>query len=337
MTKTKGIFNMRISNRFYVLMSLAAIMSVLLFACKKDEVSNPYETIQIDVVDNDNPDADDLPEGSFAWLHAKVFRPTCANSGCHDGTFEPEFRSINSAYNSLVNHPNISNTPDNAYSVRVMPGHSDQSFIYKRMTSFVPNTSGVMPPSYSTGEDWEANEDFYIEKVRQWIDDGARDIYGQPAPSSDADAPPLVYGLVVFPHNNTTTPYTRETDPQYGIGAIEVPSDLVDVWIYPYDDQASPDQFESISLLASPSATDFVNSLSSTFSLNTAIYANLFEGESAAPFVYKATLDLSSVEVGSYYYLRNYLDDGAQNTLTEIPNNASSPFWFLVFSLKIVS
>ena len=35
--------------------------------------------------------------------------PTCANSGCHDGTFEPDFRTVGSSWNTLVNHPVIAN------------------------------------------------------------------------------------------------------------------------------------------------------------------------------------------------------------------------------------
>lgn len=320
----------------YFLILLFVILFLCFGSCKKTEVTNPYTNV-VAPVENDNPDIDDLPEGSFAWLHAKIFRPTCANSGCHDGTFEPEFRGMGSTYSSLVNHPTISNTPDYAYHYRVRPGIADSSFLIKRMTSFVPNTSGVMPPAYSVGDDWNNNETYYIDKIKEWINDGARDIYGQQAPAANADAPPLVYGLVVFPHNNTTTPYSREAEPQYGIGAIEVPSELVDVWIYPYDDNAFPDQFESIQLLASTSSLNFTNSISSTFNLSGPVYADLFDSGSPVPFVYKATLDLSAATPGAFYYMRNYLDDGVQPTLTEIPNSASNPFWFLVFSLKVIS
>lgn len=305
-------------------------------SCKQDKLSNPYETTGTSVV-NDNPNLDNLPEGSFAWLHEKVFKPTCANSGCHDGTFEPEFRSINSAYNSLVNHPVVSNTPDGDYSVRVKPYDPDSSFLLTRLTELVDNTQGIMPLSTEPDSDWPEHEAYYIEKIREWIEDGAKDIYGNNAPSATADSPPTVYGLVVFPHNNTSDPYEREADPLYGIGAIEVPSDLVDVWIYPYDDHAWPSSFESITLLASQNSMDFAGALQAPFSVNPSVYATLFDSGSPVPFVYKATLDLSNASPGQYYYLRNYLDDGVQPFLTEIPNNSSSPFWFLVFSLKVVS
>jgi hypothetical protein len=139
-----------------------------------------------------------MPEGSFAWLHAKVFRPTCANSGCHDGTFEPEFRSVGSAYNSIVNHPCISNTPDYAYRHRVVPGNADSSFMLLRMVEDVVNTSGIMPAAIDPDSDWEENQDYYIEKIRQWINSGAKDMYGNPAPAAEANMPPLCMGLLFF-------------------------------------------------------------------------------------------------------------------------------------------
>lgn len=43
-------------------------------------------------------------------LHAGLFKPTCANSGCHDGNFEPDFRTVESSYYSLVQQPVIKRT-----------------------------------------------------------------------------------------------------------------------------------------------------------------------------------------------------------------------------------
>ena len=46
-----------------------------------------------------------LPEGNFAWLHQQAFAPTCANSGCHDGTFEPDFRTVGASWNTRSTTP----------------------------------------------------------------------------------------------------------------------------------------------------------------------------------------------------------------------------------------
>ena len=76
--------------------SLIAALVIFMYSCKKESSNNPYDALA--VVENTNPDLSSIPSTNFAYLHDKVFAPTCANSGCHDGTFEPEFRSITSSY-----------------------------------------------------------------------------------------------------------------------------------------------------------------------------------------------------------------------------------------------
>ncbi len=317
------------------ILPMIVVISFALFSCKKKELTNPYAGLT-HVVYNDNPSVDELPEGSFAWLHAKIFRPTCANSGCHDGTFEPEFRGIGSAYSSLVNHPTIANTPGNTFQYRVKPGDANASFLHERLTTFVPFSSGMMPLVTDPGSDWPANRDSYISKITDWINSGAKDIYGNAAPDLSSNLPPMIYGLAVFPQGNTTNPYPRQTNSPYGIGAIEVPAQMVDVWIFAYDDNAYPNLFNGITLQASTSVLDFTNALQSNFVVSGPINAIPFGDGDPAPFYYKATLNLSSAAPGGYYYLRNFMDDGQQSSLTVMPNNSSNPFWFLIFSLKIV-
>jgi hypothetical protein len=329
------MISMRSKKQIFYIPILLLILLVMaeLQSCKKTEPVNPYNNI-VQPTPTYNPTVDDLPEGSFAWLHGKIFKPTCANSGCHDGTFEPEFRSIGSAYNSLVNHPVISNNQDTSFVYRVVPYNSAESWLHERLTVDVPNTSGRMPLEFGDS-DWPDNDDYYIQKITEWINTGAKDMYGNPAPAVNANTPPLVYGLVVYPHNNTTTPYTREEDSPYGIGGFEVPNGLVDVWILPYDDNAGVNLFESISLKASQSATDYSSFIPGTFSLQTPIAGYDFN-DNPQMLYYKCTLDLSTANAGETWYLRSYLDDGIQTSLTEVPNNSSQPFWYLLFSLKII-
>jgi hypothetical protein len=94
---------------------------VLLTACAKEN-ENPFADLQHN---SPNPSVESIPQDNFAWLHQRIFRPTCAASGCHDGTFEPEFRTISSAYNSLVLHPVIANDPSNSFEYRVVPGDAN--------------------------------------------------------------------------------------------------------------------------------------------------------------------------------------------------------------------
>jgi hypothetical protein len=310
----------------FILVSAMAVVS-----CKPNEPENPYNNI-VTPVNNDNPSVNNLPEGSFAWLHAKVFRPTCANSGCHDGTFEPEFRSIASSYNTLVNQPVITNDANSTFIHRVVPGNAASSLLHERLTNFIPNTSGKMPLVFDVA--WSEDSTLYIQKITDWINQGAKDMYGNPAPSAEANTAPIVYALAIFPQGNTTTPYSRETDSPNGIGAILVPNGMVDVWIAAYDDNAGVNEFASIDLKVSPGATLFSSVAQSPFILSAPIEGLDFSS-SPTTFYYKATINLSALATGSSYYLRTYLNDGVQTTSSEVPNDSSSPFWYLYFSIKV--
>jgi hypothetical protein len=311
---------------------LILIAFALIASCKPNEPENPYTGL-VQTVNNDNPNLAAIPNTNFAWLHEKIFRPTCANSGCHDGTFEPEFRSVAGAYNTLVNHQVIANNATNTFTYRVVPGDTSLSLLHERLTTFIPNTSGIMPLE-TNGTDWLENKTLYLSKIESWILSGAKDMYGNPPPSAEMTTPPIIYGLAIFPHDNTTNPYPRDPDSPFGIGAIEVPNALVDVWIFPYQEQVYPIGFESIGLTASLSATNFVPVLASNFTPQTPITALDF-GDSPSQFYYKATLDLSSASSGQTYYLRSQIDDGLQSTITEIPSSNSEAFWYLFFSILI--
>lgn len=312
--------------------SFIALLALASVTCKPDDPENPYLNATT-AVQNDNPNIEEIPSTNFAWLHEKVFLPTCANSGCHDGTFEPEFRSVAGSYQTLVNHPVITNNATNSFVYRVVPGDTAYSLLHERLTNFIPNTSGIMPLE-TEGTDWMANKALYLSKIESWIMGGAKDMYGNPPPPAEGTPLPIVYGLAIFPHDNTTSPYPRDTDSPFGIGAIEVPSGLVDVWILPYQEQAYPVGFESIGLQGALSATNFVPTLNSTFAPQTPITALDF-GDSPNQFYYKATLDLSTATPGQTYYLRCSIDDGLQVNPTVIPNGSSEPFWYLYFSILV--
>lgn len=308
----------------------------MLFAlsCKKNNVENPYDSLVYDSTTTTAPTAA-LEEGNFAWLHEKIFKPTCANSGCHDGTFEPEFRTIGAAYNSLVNEPVISNNSTNSFVHRVVPGSASQSWLHERMTTFVENTSGMMPLTTEPTSDWPTKRDYYIQKVTEWINAGAPDMYGNPAPAAQANMPPQVYGLAIFPHGNTTNPYPRNPNNIYGIGEILVPAAQVDVWILPYDDNAGVNLFQSVGVKVSSSVSDFSESPLVPFALQSPINADDF-GNNPNQFYYMGTVDLTGTPSGTLKFVRTYVSDGVQPSPTEIPNSSSAYFWYLLFSLKVI-
>lgn len=310
---------------------LIAAPAILLWTCKKDSVENPYSDIPPVVIQQ--PDLENLEPGNFAWLHAKIFLPTCANSGCHDGTFEPEFRSINSAYNTLVNHPVIANDLENSYFYRVVPGNVNASLLYRRLTSALPNSSGIMPLSLSDGSDWPANETSYISHIQQWILNGAKDMYGNNAPNAGADFPPQVEGISVFPQGNTTDPYPREGEgPE--VTPILIPASTVDFWVSWSDDQTNETSMQNTSMKYQIAGSEFETAPEALMTLAGPISGTGFSGNNVN-YRYKASINFSAAESGDTFFIRIYASDGVQPMITEIPNDGSSDLTTALFVVKV--
>ena len=143
---------------------------IALSACKKELPENPYDKYKGNQSDTLNEIK--LDTNSFEGIYQAIFKPNCANSGCHDGTFEPDFRSISSAYNQLVYHSIIKNDTLDPYLYRAEPGNTAKSMIIKRLTVNLYGNSGIMPLVVEPSSDWPAKKEAYINRIKKWISDG---------------------------------------------------------------------------------------------------------------------------------------------------------------------
>jgi len=151
---------------------LAAVLGALaLPGCEPEPVSNPYEG---ESSTTDSTSTTPLVYSGLIGLQDQLFSPTCANAGCHDGTFEPDFRTIGSTYNTLVNHPVIKNDAANTFTFRVVPGSVSESQLMNRLTVDIDNNSGIMPLALEPDSDYPINKEVYLDWVRRWIDEGAK-------------------------------------------------------------------------------------------------------------------------------------------------------------------
>ena len=306
---------------------LLPLSVLLLAACKKEE-DNPYAGL---TYPSEIPNPENLPPDNFAWLHQKIFRPTCANSGCHDGTFEPEYRTISSTYNSLVYHPVISNDSMGTYTYRVLPGDADHSLLYARLTIDIPNTSGMMPLEVDGDSDWNDNDTYYIQKIRAWIEAGANDMFGNPPSLGNLE--PQVSGFLAFPSGNTTDPYPRGTEP--GVQPIEVPAGNVDLWFEFDDDSTAATGLTYNKIKVSTSQFDFDAVPEQDLVITGPIIALNFSN-TAGTFTHKASVDLSSHPVGTYLFARAYVNDGDHASNTEVPSDGTGEPMLSYFTLLVV-
>lgn len=150
------------------------MIAIAVTGCYKDtpEPPNPYDNIDYPTIP---APVDTVDPTSFVALHRNIFSTRCAVPGCHDGHFEPDFRTLQSAYSTLVYHPLIKNNADSTFQFRVIPFNKDESVLYERLTNCCFVNQDDRMPQDNIGVPLESN---HISNIAAWIDNGARDIFG---------------------------------------------------------------------------------------------------------------------------------------------------------------
>lgn len=236
-----------------IYISILTFAVLFVFSCKKKSSDNPYDNW---TVPTKGPVIDDKPldPNSIQGLHKNIFKPTCANSGCHDGNFEPDFRSVESSYNSLINRLATNYDPQNTgITKRVLPGNAAASMLLHRINTFIPGTQGKMPLSLDPGSDWPDKKGEYLQNISNWINDGAKDQFGNTAASLDFS--PQLGGLIVFA-DGSSTPLPRS-----GYSPIVVPSGTssIKIMVSYLDDKTAVNQFGTSTINFSLNPENFSN------------------------------------------------------------------------------
>ena len=111
----------------------------------------------------------------LASLHKRVLHPSCAVSGCHDGHFEPDFRTLTSSYYTTVFHPVSKNNLHQSFKYRAIPGDTANSVLYERITNCCFVNQDDRMPQDDIGTPMP---DSSIALVSSWIMAGAPDLNG---------------------------------------------------------------------------------------------------------------------------------------------------------------
>ncbi|MBN8702046.1 MAG: hypothetical protein J0M08_03215 [Bacteroidetes bacterium] len=332
-------------NKYLVLIVLVLCLAIAFNSCKKDpEFDNPYDDPALQDP-GPSPGLNNPAGNNFAYLYEKIFRPTCGNVQCHDGTFMPDFRSIYSSYNTLLYAPTFNHGFDSTimqplpqvYRYRVLPGNSDSSMLYVRLTQALLGTQGRMPFLLSNNPnstDWTNNADTYIQNIKDWINAGAKDMFNN-SPTLGNKQPQTV-GFMAFPVGNTSSAYPRFDNPNKR-GSILVPQGSVDLWFAVEDDSTS----------AAAISNNTIKFANSVFKLDTTAAQNLtvvtspisgpklLDVNTSVSYTRKITINTATYSSGTVLYVRLYLDDNDQPVVTETPNIGVAKNVFEYFTLKI--
>lgn len=135
----------------------------ILVACTQTETSDQKTSI-----------ASQANSSDFVQIYDRILSVSCGLGGCHDGSFEPNYTSINAAYYTMVWHPLKKNNKNETFQFRVVPFDVAKSVFYERVTNccFV-DKNDRMPFADKKGLD-----DSQLRLIKKWINEGAKDMFG---------------------------------------------------------------------------------------------------------------------------------------------------------------
>ena len=312
--------------KFITIPFVISIAFILCICSCKEEVVNPFD-IPDDITEEEV--SVELDPASIAGLHANVFGKTCANSGCHDGTFEPDFRTIESSYNTLVYHPLIKNDPQNTYTFRVVPGNADQSLLIARLTYDIDGNSGIMPLVTEPDSDWLTQGETYIQNIRDWIQNGAKDISGNGQVLVNNTVPQMK-GVA----GKSVTWLSREDG---GQGALRVSqsTDMLELYIAITDDTTPTASLSNNKIRFSMEIDGFDNAEERVLDvLPVPLELEGYNGEQAIYYHRIIINPHTYASLGQTVFFRVYVKD-TDNPLTEIPTDGGASYIKTYFSYTI--
>jgi hypothetical protein len=310
--------------KYALLILLVWLCWMLLYGCKKEEPlpDNPYDSIE-------RPDTTtnpiDFGRNSIADIHKRILLPRCALPGCHVGNFEPDFRTAQSSYATMVYHPIIKNNAANTFKYRVIPYDTARSLLYERITNccFV-NVNDRMPQD-NIGQPLPAQD---IADIADWIMKGARDIFGNPPQFPNTR--PKVINYLAF-KSDFSVVYSIDTAYREQ-GLIYMPFRMpnntdVTIAFQVTDDSTAVSALQLNQLKLSLSPDDFSNPVA----VKNCFYFAAPQGE-----FWLARFNTATLPNNQTLYMRYYVRDNHPQNITEFPHNDLPMYYKTYASFKIM-
>lgn len=260
---------------------LVVIPLLALMSCIKDNSINPFDT------DYPTPE-DSLDITTFAGIHQHILEPRCANPVCHDGTFEPDFRTVESSYNTMVYHPVTKNTPDEDFTYRVVPGDVNNSWLSYRLITD-DDTLGIMP-LYGNKLSWQE-----LTYINDWIENGALDVNGN-APQ-EPNLPPELKWYVAF--NGNGIDWNKRIDTNRNSWSSP---------FYPYNDSAFTLLFRIVDDHLGPTEI-YGHELHISMDMSFATQTTLYPAYAGTGDYFYVVVPPSMTVLDSTYYMRYQVED----------------------------
>lgn len=331
----KKLIQLKKKLTIFILFFLSA---VLFHACKEEitriEPETPFNPFDTLTFNDGTVDEAIIDSNSFLGLHTYIFKPTCAIPACHDGSFEPDFRTVQSAYNTLVYHPVIKNDADGSFTYRVVPGDTTASWLYERITTD-DETLGRMP-LYDTLTQSE------LQSIITWIADGAKDVMGNSPTLTDYNFPQSIGFLAYL---NDTTGSRLDDNRVNSVSPMKLPAgENVEIWFSSYDFDADSNFYWGYTLTFNKARisddalgfSDFDEYTMEVESAATPYIGPIYWDSTYYTYYYQHfTFNTSAYIPGRIYFLRFYIKDADHPYATEIPDAGTNPYILTYFAFIV--
>lgn len=304
--------------KFYIL-GLGFLCSVL-WACREEPPMpyNPYDDIIYPV---DDPPIDTLSITSLTRLHQEVFDPKCNVLGCHDGTFEPDFRTPQSSYSTMVYHSIIKNNAAEEFKYRVIPNDTANSVLWERLTNCCFVNQNDRMPQDNIGISMPQSA---IDQVGNWIMAGAPDLFGNTA--SEPNALPNIHYFTVMDESYDSTFSDNRVDGLF-YNPFLMPANTDINFIFAVDDdQTSEEDLTNNTLKIASDPDDFSSAISYSAT-----------GVDAGQFGYLWVISINSnvFSSGEQYFMRYYANDGVNSEDSEYPEDEDPIYYKSIWSFLV--
>ena len=325
------------ASRYHLLNFLGmALVIISAMGCERTEVlqypelpENPFDNI-----DYGTGVMEDLPldSSSLLGLHQYIFAPTCAQPGCHDGNFEPDYRTVQSMYQTLVYHPVIKNDAEESFVYRVVPGNRAESWLWERVVTDDP-VLGRMPLYDSLSAD-------EIEAIGLWIDQGAPDAMG--ISPSIPNVQPSAFGWLAFDLMDGTRYDLNRADV---VSPMQLPADRdIEFYFGLYD-------FDDAGLFGAGFTLGFNKARIGDHPYEIVsepyrdlellppgdpVYGSLFfDPAASAPFYHRLVINTNEFIRNRVYFVRLYVQDSQHPFPTEWPEDGNQPYLLSLMSFVV--
>lgn len=286
------------------------LISSMFHGCKKED-SNPYDALDHPV--NTIP-SDTTNRSGIVGLQKNIFSVKCAIPSCHGGNFEPDFRTVESSYNTLVYQAVKKNNKKETFDYRVIPYDTAKSWLHQRIT-YNDTLIARMPLYANPLTPQEVNE------INTWILNGAPDINGHIVPKPNEN--PKIYGYGAY---NSSDFRIDENRPDWSEPFTAPANEQIKILMYVDDEETKDNKLEGNILKLSLDQDNFSQAIS--------VIAQYNNGPTFWGWVAKVNTGL--FPYGSKVFIRYYVKDPDHSGFAERPTQNSYSYLKNYYSFVIL-